>query len=168
MGDVAPPRFAAVVVNASPLIFLSRGGHLELLREVADSILVPSAVAEEVKRRGPNDPTARALGAAAWLRIADPVPVPDAVLQWALGPGESSVLALAAAHVSARAIVDDLAGRRCAAAIGVPVIGTLGVVLRARRRGLIAAARPVIEDLVSTGMYLSREVVDRALELVGE
>jgi len=168
MGDGSQPRFTAAVVNASPLIFLSRGGHIDLLRELAESVVVPLKVAEEVSRRGQNDPTVRALRAAGWLRIAAPVAVPDAILQWALGAGESSVLALAAAYAPSRAIIDDLAGRRCAAALGISVVGTLGVVLRARRHGVISAARPVIEDLVAAGMYLSREVLDRALDLVGE
>ncbi len=66
------------------------------------------------------------------------------------------------------AIVDDMAARRCAAAHRVPVRGTLGLVLTARQRGLLPAARPVLDQLRQAGMYLSEGVVNRALAVVGE
>jgi hypothetical protein len=49
------------VVNASPLNFLSRGGHLPLVRSVAAHVWVPRAVAEELWVRGADDGTARQL-----------------------------------------------------------------------------------------------------------
>jgi predicted nucleic acid-binding protein len=66
------------------------------------------------------------------------------------------------------AVLDDLAGRRCAEALGIPVTGTVGLVLGARKRGMIPAARPVLEELRDNGMYLSSAVLERALALVGE
>ncbi|MGH9361628.1 MAG: DUF3368 domain-containing protein [Thermoanaerobaculia bacterium] len=48
------------------------------------------------------------------------------------------------------------------------MIGTLGIVLKARSAGLIQAARPEVERLVDHGMYLSAQVIDQALALVGE
>ena len=66
------------------------------------------------------------------------------------------------------AIIDDLAGRPCAAFLGIPVRGTLGIVLAAKQRGHIAAARPVMEALIKSGLYLSRAVLDEALKRVGE
>lgn len=158
----------ACVVNASPLIFLARGGHLDLLKIFGGTVSVPQAVADEIGRRGAADPAARALAETQWLDVVANESVPQQVLAWALGPGESSVLAVAHARRGSRAVIDDLAGRRCAVALGMPVAGTLGIVLRARREGLIPAARPVLEDLVAGGMYLSRDVLDRGLALVGE
>lgn len=85
-----------------------------------------------------------------------------------LGAGEASVLALAAEHPGTEAIIDDLAGRRCASSLNIPVRGTLGIVLIAKERGLIPAARPVIEDMVLAGLHLSRRVLDEALRRVDE
>ena len=65
-------------------------------------------------------------------------------------------------------IIDDREARCCARSIQVPVVGTLGVVLKARAQGLVPAARPVIERLLDHGMYLSRQVIDSALAIVGE
>ena len=89
-------------------------------------------------------------------------------MEWRLGAGESSVLALASEHPGTEAIIDDLAGRKCAASLNIPVRGTLGIVLVAKKRGLIPEAQPVIEDIMTAGLYLSRKVVDEALGRVGE
>jgi predicted nucleic acid-binding protein len=66
------------------------------------------------------------------------------------------------------AVIDDLAARRCAAVLRIPVRGTLGLALIAKQRGQISSARQVLERLRYGGMYLSDEVMNRALALVGE
>ena len=85
-----------------------------------------------------------------------------------MGAGESSVLALAGKHPGTEAIIDDLAGRKCAAGMNIPVRGTLGIVLVAKKRGLVLKAGPIIEDMMSAGLYLSRKVVSEALKRIGE
>jgi len=155
-------------VNASPLIFLARAGLLDLLQLLYAEIVVPEAVATEINHRGSNDPTAQAIANTSWLVVTQTPPVPQQIQAWGLGQGESSVLAWAHAHPSAEAIIDDLAARRCAATFSIPVRGTLGLVLMAKQRGCIPAARPVLEQLRQGGMYLSDRVMNRALALVGE
>jgi predicted nucleic acid-binding protein len=156
------------VVNASPLIFLARGGMLDFLRLAGDEVVVPQAVADEVQRREMADVTAQALRQTAWLVTVATPPVPPLIQAWDLGAGESAVLSWAYAAPGTEAIVDDLAARRCAAALGIPVRGTLGLVLTAKQRGLIPLARPVLEQLRQAGMYLSDGVLNQALALVGE
>lgn len=78
------------------------------------------------------------------------------------------MLTVARQHPGSVAIIDDRAGRRCASALGIEVVGTLGLVLRAKRSGHLAEARPTLERLVASGMFLSRSVIDQALALVGE
>ena len=65
-------------------------------------------------------------------------------------------------------IVDDLAARRCAAGHGISVRGTLGLVLTAKKRGMIPEARPVLEKLRQSGMYLSDRILNQAFALIGE
>ena len=135
------------VINASPLILLSRSHHLDLLKAFAEEVWVPAPVAEEIARRGREDITATTIEETDWL-IAKPTPdVPPAILEWRLGTGESATLALAAGH-GIEAIIDDLAGRKCAASVGIPVRGTLGIVLAAKKRGVIPKARPIIENMM--------------------
>lgn len=158
----------AAIINASPLIFLSRSHYLRLLESFAREVWVPQPVAEEILRRGPKDFTARAIKGTPWLLVKSAPPIPTAILDWRLGPGESSVLALTAQHPGAEAIIDDLAVRKCAVSLGLPVRGTLGIVLVAKQRGLIFEARPVIETLLKSGLYLSKKVLEQALRRVGE
>ena len=160
MADVA-------VVNASPLIYLTGAGQLDLLLLAGDQIVVPRAVADEVGRWGADDPVARALVQTAWLEIVLNPQVPPSIQAWDLGAGEAAVLSYALAE-PAVAILDDRAGRRCALAHRIPLRGTLGLVLLAKKRGRIDAARPLLDRLRDEGMYLSDAVLHRALALVGE
>lgn len=156
------------VVNASPLIFLSKAGATSLLLQAAARIVVPDPVAHEINRRGASDLTARALTTTPWLLPVAVDAIPPLIQSWDLGPGESAVLAYAHAHAGIVAIIDDGAGRRCAETLGVPVIGTLGLVMIAKKRGVIPAARPIITLLKQHGMYLSDSKIDQALSLIGE
>lgn len=155
-------------VNASPLIYLSRAGLLDLLQLIGTEVVVPNAVATEILQRGQSDPTVQALSNTPWLSIVQTPPVPASIQAWGLGLGESSVLAWAYSDPGTEVIIDDLAARRCAAALGIPVRGTLGLVLTAKQRGHIPAARSVILQLRQAGMYLSNRVMNQALALIGE
>ena len=155
-------------INTSPLIFLTKGGFLHLLQIVSPEIIVPQAVATEIQAYGQTDLTAMALAATSWLVVVATPPVPPIIQSWDLGPGESAVLTWAYVNTGTEVILDDLAARRCAVALGIPVLGTLGIVLTAKQRGAIPAARPVLEQLRLCGMYLSDRVMNQALALVGE
>jgi predicted nucleic acid-binding protein len=127
-----------------------------MLRLEGAEIVVPSSVAQEIRRRGADDITAQAVENALWLSTIDPLPIPDTIRAWDLGEGESAVLAWGHANPVTVIIIDDLAARRCAATHGIPVRGTLGLILSAKKRGLIPVARPVLESLRQSGMYLFR------------
>jgi predicted nucleic acid-binding protein len=156
------------VVNASPLICLSRAGLADLLRQAAQTIVVPAAVAREILARGPRDLTAVTLASSTWLEQVEDPAVPPGILTWDLGDGESSVLAWALARPGTRAVIDDLEGRRCAEALGIPLRGTVGLVLRARRAGIIDSARDTLDRLRAGGMYLSDRICAEVLKEVGE
>jgi predicted nucleic acid-binding protein len=155
-------------INACPLIYLARAGLLDFLQVVAETVVVPDAVTDEIRHRGPTDITVQALQNTAWVvRIDDP-PIPRVIQTWHLREGKSAVLAWEYIHPGTEALIDDLACRHCAAALGIPVRGTLGLIFTARRRGRIPQARPVLERLRQAGMYLSDRIMDQALALVGE
>lgn len=156
------------VVNSSPLIFLSKAGLIDLLQLLSPTVMVPELVVQEIGHRGTDDVTARALAETPWLKTVAVATIPALIQSWDLGAGESGVLALAHANPGMLAIIDDAAGRRCAEVLGIPLSGTLGLVLLAKQREVISAARPVIATLKQHGMFLSAQTIDRALALVGE
>jgi predicted nucleic acid-binding protein len=155
-------------VNASPLIFLTEVGLLEVLRQPGTPVLVPDAVLEEISRLGPHDPAIQAVGSSPWIQIVTTPPIPDVVRVWDLGAGETAVLAVALESPDAMAILDDQPARRCARVLGVATQGTLGLVLLAKQQGLIPVVRPVLEQLKQAGMYLTDGLERQILDAAGE
>ena len=66
------------------------------------------------------------------------------------------------------AVLDDRAARRLAASQGVPLLGSLRVIVKAKERGLIPLARPALEKLRGSGAYVSDELIEHAVALAGE
>ena len=157
-----------LVVNASPLILLSKIDQLSLLKAVGARWQVPEAVLREIRAKGPQDPVAKAVSAAAWLEIVVVDAIPNAVKAWDLDDGEASVVACALATKGALPLLDDRAGRNCARALGLSVMGTAGLLLAARATGAIPAVAPVLRRLMAAGMYLSRPAQEEILKRAGE
>jgi len=157
----------AWVVNASPLILFSRIDRLDLIERLAPAILIPNAVIEEVRAGQDKDRTAAtALEWAGRYRL-EHMAVAASIEHWDLGPGEAQVIAQCVGG-SRWAVLDDRAARRCAAAHNMPVIGTLGIVLRAKKNRQIESARSLVKELTAAGMFLADEFVDRVLASIGE
>jgi predicted nucleic acid-binding protein len=157
----------AWVVNASPLILFSRIDRLDLIERLAPAILVPNAVIEEIRAGQHKDQTAAtALEWAGRYRLED-IAVAASIEHWDLGLGEAQVIAHCIGG-SRWAVLDDRAARRCAATHNVPVIGTLGVVLRAKRNRQIESAQSLVKELTAAGMFLDDEFVERVLASIGE
>ena len=155
------------VINASPLILLGKLGRIDLLEQLAKQILVPQAVLCEVASGGAADAGIGDTLVWAQNRVIEDMLVPISISGWDLGAGESQVLA----HCILgryRAVLDDGEARAAAKVHSVPLVGSLGVILRARKAGLIPAARPLVELLVESGSYLSPELIRQALIKVGE
>lgn len=156
------------VIDASPLIFLTKADLLSLLQYRYKTVLVTSTVAEEIGQYGSTDLTYRLLQSTDWLRVVEALPTLEEIQHCNLDPGEASVLSWSFANPETEAVIDDLAGRRCAKQLEIPIRGTLGLVLSAKQHGHVTEAKPLIERLRQTGMYLSDRVVTKALTMVGE
>jgi len=122
-------------------------------------VLVPSAVIREF---GPGLP-------ATWVVHRDPTSLLALRgLGATLGSGEREAIALAAEGGAGQILTDDGPARSVAAALGLRVIGTAGVLLIAKQINLLPSVRPVLESLLATGFRLWRDVVERVLDQVGE
>ena len=82
--------------------------------------------------------------------------------------GETAVLAVALERTPATALLDDAAARTCAKALGIEVMGSLGVVLRAKRNAIIPSAADVLRALRIAGLHLDDDVARSALQGIGE
>ena len=150
------------IANASPIIALAKIERLDLLLVEGRTLLIPEAVVSEILQAPAHDAARQALEAG-W----GPKPIavaPDmGVLEWGLGAGETTVLSLAR-QANAVAIVDDRAARIACKALGIPLIGSLGVVLRARIEGRISSSVEVLKALRGAGLYLDNKVIQVALK----
>jgi predicted nucleic acid-binding protein len=147
------------IVNASPLILLCKAGLLDLLRLGGVDVVTPDAVISEIGAKGVDDPTALAIRQTSWLSVVPNPTIPDPVQVSKLDAGESAVLALALGDPDSEVVLDDLAARRCAARLRIPCSGTLGLLLAAKRLGIVAAARPLVERVRQAGLYLDDDLV---------
>lgn len=93
--------------------------------------------------------------------------MPEALAAARLDEGERSALALALLR-QAVVLVDERRGRACASDLGLPILGTLGLLVRARQQGLVGPVRPFVDALQASGYFLATALVDRALASVGE
>lgn len=157
-----------LVVNASPLILFARIDRLDLFAKLAGSVVVPQAVLREVEAGSARDQAvAHVRRMASLTKVADRQ-VPDSIRAWDLGAGESQVLVHAVERPGAGVVLDDLGARRCAQSLGLPMMGSIGVVLLCRQRGIVEWARPLIEALCEVGLRLRPAIKDQALAKVGE
>lgn len=155
------------VVDASPVITLAKAGCLDLLEQLSTDLLIPLPVRDEILEGPPSDPARKALRSG-WGQVVASGSMPEAVLEWGLGAGESSVLALTLAEPGRTAILDDAAARACARTLGARHIGTLAVVLRAKQARLIESAANVMVMLREAGLRLDEGTLRTALERIGE
>jgi len=160
-------RIEAVVLNASPLITLFRSGHAGLLPRLFHHIVVPETVWQKVTAAEATDPASRELGVQSWARRSDVSPSPR-VEAWNLGPGETAVLGYALAHPGIRAVIDDADARRCAKTLGIPMLGTGGLLVLAKRRGLIPSVTEALHALRRAGLWLSDDLVEILRSQAGE
>ncbi len=85
-----------------------------------------------------------------------------------LGPGERSVIAYALLHGHCLAGLDDRLARLLAEALGLKVIGVIGILVKSKRANLIPLVRPLLDQLRETGFRLRDDVYLEALQLAGE
>ncbi len=145
-----------VVADSACLIALEQIDSLDILPDLFEPILIPPAVDREIGiARG-------------WLTVERPANAPLVnSLRLTLDVGEAEAIALAAER-SARIILDDRQSRAVARAFNMQLIGTIGCLLRAKQTGVIAAVRPLIENLEANHFYLDAALKAEALRIAGE
>ena len=156
-----------VVCDASPLISLARIGHLPLLPALFGEVQIAAEVHHEVAVVGAGRPAAQAVQTANWLRIRA-CPDPALLEQWhtrypSLGRGELATLLLAHSIPADWTIIDERAARCLAATQGLKVIGCIGILEVAFRRGLVSDLRDVYLGLLAQGIRMHPEILNRSL-----
>lgn len=158
-----------VIANATPLIGLARINHLWLLQELFEEIVVPQAVYAEVAGVESELTGAAELRTALWLRrqaLADRSNVD--YLRADLDPGEAEVLVLAHELNADLVLLDETKARLAAEMLGLRFIGTIGVLLLAKRKGNVVALQPLLDHLRAERFYIGTKLYEMTLQSVGE
>ena len=157
-----------IVADARPLLSFARADRLDLLRDVVGTLIIPEAVYEEIVVRGVGKPGADAVRQAAWLTretVIDRTFVDQ--LPSKLHLGEREALALAREH-GYGVLVDEREARQAAQQHGIGHFGSLRVLKEAKDRGLLHEVKPILDELIATGTYISDTLYRSFLRDMGE
>jgi predicted nucleic acid-binding protein len=147
-----------VISDASCLILLANIGELELLKKVYTQIITTKEVATEYGFPLPD-----------WIEIQSPHNLQrQKTLEQQIDLGEASAIALAVELNNSLIILDDNRARKIAEQLGLTVTGTIGVLITAKRKGIIASVAIYLEKLKNAGLYLSKTLEEIALKEAGE
>jgi predicted nucleic acid-binding protein len=159
-----------VVADTSVLINLCRVRQGDLLKRLFHDVVIPPAVAAEFLRLTAAVPRFASLSLPAGIRLQAPSVVFPAVRAAAgLDAGESAALSLALEIHANAILLDERRGHEVAVALGLPTIGLLGILLRAKATGILPSVRSIIDTLQrDAGFWISDSLRKQVLHLAGE
>lgn len=158
-----------VFYDASPLIGLSLVNGLGWLESLFGVVCITDVVADELLPGSNKSGEAEIVSAIAKgsIRIVEDVWMEPAFPT--LDEGEASILRAALNQKRlCLVVIDETAGRAVASELGLTVTGVVGILIVARRRGLIASAKNVFDALRKHGFRLADTLIEAALRSLGE
>lgn len=157
-----------VVINTSPWISLSIAKQTVLLNKLYDRVYIPGTVNKEILAGGKSGIGVKELGEAAWLKKEKIKDIKKVKLLYELEEGEAEVIILAIEKGIKQVLIDEKVARLQAKILGLEVIGTLGVLLKAKKKGLIKRLKPVIFSIIDGGIWIKDDIVSGILKDAGE
>jgi predicted nucleic acid-binding protein len=159
-----------VISDASPILNLAVVGKLNLLPQLYKSVIVPQSVFEEVTQGGKDRPGAMELTNAPWISV---LPCNNRhlfeELSTTLDIGEAEAIALAVEINADLLLIDEKKGRETARRYHVRVTGLLGVLLQAKRKGMLKEIRSVLDEMVVKANFrVSKELYEQIVVSAGE
>lgn len=137
---------------------MSKIEELDLLKKVYGQIITTSDIVEEFGEELPE-----------WIIIEN---VNDKsrqrILELQIDRGESSAIALALEIPNSTLILDDFKARKIAQQLGIPVTGTIGVIIKAKLNGIIPSIKPYLDKIKETNFRISAEIELQALKEANE
>ena len=158
-----------VIVNSTPLIVLSNMYQLTILKDLYQNIYIPQAVFDLVTAK--NDSACQQLkDNTDWIHVCK---IKDQtqkrMYQAKLHDGEVEVMILAQENQNKDLIIiDDNSAKKTAKYLGLTVTGSLGVILKAKKQGIISSVIPLMNQLIQNGFYITSEVFEFVKDEAGE
>jgi len=153
-----------IVVNTSPWIALSICNQIPLLQKLYTEVLIPLGVKEEILEGGEQGIGTYELKTSSWLKIEKVVDVEKIKLLYELEQGEAEVIILAKEKGIRQVLIDEKVARLQAKVLGFDVIGTLGLLLKAKKKGMLPSIKPLITKMLENGIWVKGEIVKGILK----
>jgi predicted nucleic acid-binding protein len=145
-----------IVADSTCLIGLERIGKLDVLPKLFEPIFIPDEVANEFGN------------SISWLKVESPLnSALVSALKLSVDDGEAEAIALAL-EKNCKIILDDKQARSVAKKLGLEIVGTVGMFIRAKQNGLIDSLKAILEDLEDNGFRMSENLKAEALKIIGE
>jgi len=156
-----------VVSNTTPIISLQKILRLDILRELYSEVSIPIAVFQEIEA-GRNKFFYQDLSKLRWIHIVEIQDKSGLKLFPDLDAGESEAILLASQMEAGLLIMDEKLGRFHAKHAGLRVTGTIGVLIKAKKHGLIKTLKPILDELKRKGVWINENLISEILMEVGE
>ena len=152
-----------VVSDSSCIIVLSQLEKIDILKKLFSEIYIPEAVFRELMVKAPRAESERR-----FIEITKTASVKDSfavmTLQTDLGKGESECIVLAKEIHADFVILDDKDARKKAEFLGLRVIGTLGILVMAHKKGIIQNVKGVIDRMREKNFWIEENLYRRILQ----
>lgn len=158
-----------IIVNTTPLIALCHVGQLDLLKKIYGEILIPQAVYSELSEKKDSICKKQVDNSLDWIHVEKiENQMAKSMFKTQLHDGEVEVMILAKEKNADLVIIDDANAKKHAKYLKLPVTGTLGVLIKAKRQGYISELKPIIQELIDKNIYISKNLMKFCLEQVNE
>ena len=156
-----------VISNTTPILSLLKINKLEILKELYGQVIIPNAVYQEIEE-GKHKEFYKDLKKIDWLIIKD-IKDPNSREYFVdLDDGEAEVLILAKELNADLVILDEILGRRYAKVLEFNLTGTLGVLLKAKEKGIIKSLKELLTELTEKGSWLNPKLIKEVLKISKE
>ena len=160
-----------IVADTGPIIGLAKIDHISLLRKLATEVLIPPIVRKELygKTGSESDQIDQALND--FIHVVKPGSSESNIDESLsnLGEGEKQSILLASTFkANVILLIDDKAGRQAADSLNIAKIGLVGILLLAKKMGLIDKVESLLRELRAAGYWLSDDVIAIARKLAEE
>jgi hypothetical protein len=156
-----------IVSNATPIIAFSRIDRLVLLQQIVGEIVIPEEVSKELL--GYKKLDTKKIKNCKWIKVEKIKSKKDVeLLMPTLDKGEAEVIILAKELKADLVIIDELSARKVAMMMDLPLIGTIGLLISSKEKGLIKKVKPLWDEMIAQGIRYGKDFYHQVLTKIGE
>ena len=160
---------SSIICNTGPIIALSILGRLSILQNLFNSVIIPEEVHREILEGGETQVGLHDYKKSNWIKVIALNTAVDPLLRSSLDAGEAAVISLARQVNADFVIIDEKKARKIARTVyKLRVIGTVRILIEAKRCGVIDKVGEDLQTLRDSGYWISDSIMDIVLNKAGE